>query len=96
MPPNTKKVDRSSRWGNPFRVGHPMSEDGHPIPEYLDWPGAKRMTSADAVRCFRVYVEEQIRKDPEWLIPLRGKNLACWCKPGDVCHADVLLQLAND
>jgi hypothetical protein len=26
---------------------------------------------------------------------LRGKNLACWCKPGCPCHADVLLELAN-
>lgn len=26
---------------------------------------------------------------------LRGKNLACWCKPGQPCHADVLLELAN-
>ncbi len=26
---------------------------------------------------------------------LRGKNLACWCKPGAPCHADVLLALAN-
>jgi len=26
---------------------------------------------------------------------LKGKNLACWCKPGDPCHADVLLKLAN-
>ena len=26
---------------------------------------------------------------------LRGKNLACWCKPGEPCHADVLLDLAN-
>jgi hypothetical protein len=26
---------------------------------------------------------------------LRGKNLACWCKPGEPCHADVLLELAN-
>jgi hypothetical protein len=25
---------------------------------------------------------------------LRGKNLACWCKPGQPCHADVLLKLA--
>lgn len=25
---------------------------------------------------------------------LRGKNLACWCKPGP-CHADVLLEIAN-
>lgn len=26
---------------------------------------------------------------------LRGKNLACWCRPGDPCHADVLLEIAN-
>lgn len=26
---------------------------------------------------------------------LRGKNLACWCKQGQACHADVLLEIAN-
>jgi hypothetical protein len=26
---------------------------------------------------------------------LANKNLACWCKPGEPCHADVLLELAN-
>jgi hypothetical protein len=26
---------------------------------------------------------------------LRGKNLACWCAPDQMCHADVLLALAN-
>ena len=26
---------------------------------------------------------------------LRGKNLACWCKPDQPCHADTLLDLAN-
>jgi len=29
------------------------------------------------------------------LAELRGKNLACWCKPGQPCHADTLLKLAN-
>lgn len=32
---------------------------------------------------------------PPSLEPLRGKNLACWCKPDARCHADVLLELAN-
>lgn len=27
--------------------------------------------------------------------PLRGKDLACWCKLDAECHADVLLDLAN-
>jgi len=26
---------------------------------------------------------------------LRGKNLACWCRIGEPCHADVLLEIAN-
>ncbi|MBY2911399.1 DUF4326 domain-containing protein [Rhizobium leguminosarum] len=26
---------------------------------------------------------------------LRGFNLACWCKPGEPCHADILLEVAN-
>lgn len=32
---------------------------------------------------------EQVRAD------LAGKDLACWCYPGDPCHADVLLEIAN-
>ena len=27
---------------------------------------------------------------------LAGKNLACWCKLTDPCHADVLLEIANE
>lgn len=26
---------------------------------------------------------------------LRGKDLACWCRVGAPCHADILLELAN-
>lgn len=29
------------------------------------------------------------------LTSLRGKNLACWCKLTESCHADVLLEIAN-
>ena len=27
---------------------------------------------------------------------LAGYNISCWCKPGEPCHADVLLELANN
>lgn len=30
------------------------------------------------------------------LSSLRGKNLACWCRIGAECHADVLLAMANE
>lgn len=26
---------------------------------------------------------------------LAGRDLACWCHPGDPCHVDVLLEVAN-
>lgn len=85
IPLNTVKVDRSTRWGNPYQVGgdDPMTTPGH------------KMTAADAVRMFEWYLEsrpvlkEQVRES------LRGKNLACWCGLGDPCHADVLLLVAN-
>lgn len=82
MPPNTVKVDRSGKWGNPF----PAAEYG----------------VANSLRYFREVVAggawmrgvsypriEEIKAE------LRGKNLACWCKPDQPCHADILLELAN-
>ena len=36
-----------------------------------------------------------IAKNPKWLDELRGKDLACWCKIGEPCHADILIELAN-
>jgi Domain of unknown function (DUF4326) len=30
-----------------------------------------------------------------WMSELRGKNLACWCRLDQPCHADVLLEIAN-
>ena len=26
---------------------------------------------------------------------LAGNDLACWCDPDELCHADVLLEVAN-
>jgi hypothetical protein len=44
-------------------------------------------------------VEPEIREKFMWMRDrindLKGKNLACWCKETSICHADVLLSLAN-
>jgi hypothetical protein len=87
MPPNTVKVDRSTKWGNPYAVKPP---------EFL---------AAQAMRCFEISVglsmlgSRCMNDGIDWIAShlkeLRGKNLACWCKPGQPCHADVLLRLAN-
>lgn len=48
--------------------------------------------AGDAVRLFRADVERGEYGD---LAALRGKNLACWCRLDQPCHADVLLEFAN-
>lgn len=49
-------------------------------------------SAAAVVARFRAWAEpqrEQVRKD------LAGKDLACFCRLDQPCHADVLLELAN-
>ena len=80
MPENTVVVARPSQWGNPFTA-------------------AECGSTADAVAMFEHDVGKAMVFHPKsyeaWIAPLRGKNLACWCAPGQPCHADVLLDLAN-
>lgn len=82
LPPNTVKVDRSTKWGNPDRA---------------DFGGAdlavrlfrERITKRGLGPIHAILTVEDVRRE------LRGKNLACWCAPGSPCHGDVLLELAN-
>jgi hypothetical protein len=84
MPPNTVSIARPGYFGNPFRVG---------------WDGDQ----ATCVRSFkRALLANAFKRLPYkrghrfgWMTHLRGKNLACWCKPGDPCHADVLMEIVN-
>lgn len=52
-----------------------------------------------AVDLFRAFCEVEQRdyrnEFNAWLYPLRGRDLACWCRLDQPCHADVLLDLAN-
>ena len=80
MPTNTVKVCRPSKYGNPHRVGFcPVCGVEH--------------TQEEAVAEFRAMLE--LAEIPADLSELRGKNLACWCRAGTPCHADVLLEWAN-
>lgn len=80
-------------WGNPWRV-ESAEEAGYKDPQTM------------VVYAFRKWLEG----DPDWQRPapdmqrdfilanlgsLRGKDLACWCRLDQACHADVLLELAN-
>lgn len=43
---------------------------------------------------FEAYARWRLTIEPDWLKPLRGHDLACWCAPKR-CHAETLLRLAN-
>jgi hypothetical protein len=44
---------------------------------------------------FREYAAWRLTREPNWLEPLRGKNLACYCAP-NACHGDVIIQLLKE
>ena len=82
MPANTVKVDRTTKWGNPYSAARP-----------LPWH------ANNVVEAFEQWLVMTIKG--EWLAyeardELRGKNLACWCRLDQPCHADVLLRIANE
>ncbi|HEX4481008.1 MAG TPA: DUF4326 domain-containing protein [Rudaea sp.] len=87
MPPNTVKVDRATRWGNPFVIGKDGTRE-ECIALYRRHVAGKAATTRKDVLASRRLVAEQIGE-------LKGKNLACWCPLDGPCHADVLLELAN-
>ena len=81
--PDAVIVARPSPWGNRYRVGerYRTERGGHGLIK----------DRAMAVDLFR---RHQARWMPD-ITQLRGKDLACWCPPGEPCHADVLLEIAN-
>ena len=51
---------------------------------------------AQVLARFADYARARLAEEPDWLAPLREKDLACWCPPGEACHADILLRFANE
>lgn len=91
MPENAVKVDRSTPWGNPFIVGVD-GDAARSVELYITLLTGhiciSCKTPVDAQQAALLHARANIRS-------LRGKNLACWCRPGKPCHADVLLKVAN-
>ena len=86
MPANTVKVDRTTRWGNPWKVDdHLCAFDA--VAHYRSFLAGIPWDDA-FMNGRRTYIIDS-------LPALRGKNLACWCRVWSPCHADVLLELAN-
>ena len=87
MPANTVKIDRTTRWGNPFVIG-PDGNREQCIEKYRRFVAGTGSTAREDVFASRQFVAEHIAD-------LKGKNLACWCPMDGPCHAIILLDLAN-
>lgn len=107
MPANTVKVTRPSSYGNPYIVGvdgtraecvakfRALVTGENPLGLSLENPGA-----LSRPKPFTFFAGRPGARTSDYHISvalnwIRGKNLACVCPPGEPCHADVLLELAN-
>ena len=89
LAPDAVIVARPGKWGNPFSV----MEVGRRYPSLT----AEQCHSfaVNEFRTDRVAVHPEYPSDAEIRAELAGKDLTCWCKLSEPCHADVLLEIAN-
>jgi hypothetical protein len=97
-------VGRPTPYGNPYRV----TRAGKVWCVYLDIPDTDRVVTVstvfderqarqDAVDGFRAMFRTPggAEQAEYFARQLHGRDLLCWCAPAMPCHADVLLELAN-
>ena len=80
-------VGRPTKWGNLFRVSHINTAKKVVFMFKLMLDG-----KFDRIEPLRL-AKEKILAD---IHELEGKNLSCWCPLDKPCHADVLLEIANE
>ena len=102
MPENTVYVGRGSKWGNPFKIykdkmnstalpwGWRVYDKGRPLRFFSELSAIHQ-----SIRQYKRWLKIKIKSGELNLSELKGKNLACWCKLDEPCHADVLLEFAN-
>lgn len=76
LPDKTKLVTRRTRWGNLFK----LKEHGG------------QYTRESALRLYVIWLDGQLINNSQFLEPLYGYNLACYCPLSKECHADIILK----
>ena len=100
MPHGAVYVGRPSRWGNPFTVAGYRDVMGHAatdaearqacVDAFRDWLRGDTWAAGSGAEW------DRRRSDYLACVPgLVNRDLACWCPLDQPCHADVLIELAN-
>lgn len=105
MPEGTVYVGRPSRWGNPWTTAQMRAEFGY---YFTNENGGDAALKRYALQDYRTWLAGTLPEHWNLNLPerpdlssLRGRDLACWCPIVDgagnpvPCHADILLELAN-
>ena len=102
MPEGTIYVGRPTRWGNRANwrdfVGptFEIDEDGYLVPGHIDENEARDFALGSFIHGTLLYrPDNEYPSDDEIRRELGGRDLACWCRLDQRCHADVLLAIAN-
>lgn len=97
LPAGAIVVTRSTRWGNPFPVNESRKAA---VAAFRSWLLGLEPGQPDTYELGRRTFDRRWMRAN--LALLRGHDLACWCPPSpphssqpDICHAAVLLALAN-
>jgi len=89
-----RRITRPGPWGNPFTIDEMAARYG------LDRAAAQEKAVALCGQWLKGTLDPALSpgEPPTRAVirtELKGHNLACWCKAGTPCHADVLIELAN-
>lgn len=89
-------VGRPTKYGNPFKLGEKVSNYWMSIFDKKDtetyFAKNKIIECEDGIYLFEKYMSYSMAEFKE---KNQGKNLSCWCRLGEKCHADILLKLWN-
>lgn len=109
MPKGAIYVGRPTKWGNPFVAWEDGQPYHHKMEFHTLSPESAVISFRKQAHegWSSIPVHKWPKRDGHLLIPrqwttiedvkreLRGKDLACWCPLDQPCHADVLLEIAN-
>lgn len=91
-------VARPTKWGNPFRSSTYSQQQAVDLYRTSCMGAMPIAFAVGLLRNVSIIDLANAQVDRLAALPfsdLRNRNLACWCRAGEPCHADVLLELAN-